>query len=196
MQWITPKTDWAATVDESGHYIGDYLNTDDYNRIKNNIEFLASEARAYWPVFIRTMPDKTYEEYPYADEINQIADNLDAINQYIGCEIGTKTEYTANGAFIGYEDLNRIESACVAIYEALQGLYTKPPRLPFKMGAAYWPHKNPKLPRADKTHLPFGISTRLGSSYHPFKTPAPVKVVTERKKLPFRMGSEYFPFKQ
>lgn len=196
MEWITPKTDWAATVDESGQYTGDFLNIEDYNRIKNNIEFLASVAKQYWPVVIRTMPDKTYEEYPYADEINQIADNLEAINEYVNCEIGTKTEYTANGAYIGYEDLNRIESACLDIYEALQGLYTKPPRLPFRMGAAYWPHKIPEIPRANRTYLPFGLHTRLGSKYHPFKVPAQKKIITEGRRLPFRMGSEYFPFKQ
>lgn len=196
MEWLTPKTDWAAHTSESGLYTGDYFNVEDYNRIKNNIEFLADVAKNYWPIFIRTLPDKTYEEYPYADEINQIADNLDSINEYIHCEIGTKTEYTANGAFIGYEDLNRIERGCLAIYEALQGLYTRPPRLPFRMGAQYWPHKVPKLPRADKTHLPFNLNTRLGAAYHPFKNPVQEKVITEGRRLPFRMGSDYFPFKQ
>ena len=26
MEWITPKTDWAASTDESGKYTGDYFS--------------------------------------------------------------------------------------------------------------------------------------------------------------------------
>ena len=40
MEWITPKTDWAARKDAEGKYTGDYFNTEDYNRIKNKIEIL------------------------------------------------------------------------------------------------------------------------------------------------------------
>ena len=85
MQWIEPKTDWAARKDDEGKYAGDYFNIVDYNRIKNNIEFLGAVARKFWPVFVRAMPDRNYEEYPYADEINTLADNLEAINVF---EIG------------------------------------------------------------------------------------------------------------
>lgn len=193
MEWITPKTDWAPAT--GAQYTGDYLNIEDYNRIKNNIEYLAYIGKSIWPVHVKSMPDKEYSEYPYADEINQISDNLESLNEYLNCEIGTKTEYTENGAFIGYQDLNRIESACLQIYEALMHQTTKPRTLPFRMGDPYWPLKNPKIYHPGKTHLPFVFGTRLGGAYYPLKTPAtPKPVETRRKRLPFRLGSEYWPF--
>lgn len=167
MEWIKPKTDWEARQDSKGNYVGDYFNAADYNRIKNNIEFLGAMAGKLWPVLVKAMPDRGFEEYPYADEINTLADNLEAINAYVGCEIGEKTEYIANGAFIGYEDLNRIESACLDMYETMRSLYKRARKLPFRLGGSYYPHKMPKI----------------------------LKVET-RKRLAFRLGSDYFPTKE
>lgn len=194
MQWIEPKTDWAARKDEDGRYVGDYFNTMDYNRIKNNIEFLGAVARQFWPVFVRAMPDRNYEEYPYADEINTLADNLEAINAFLGCEIGQKTVYTANGAFIGYDDLNRLESACLKLYEAMWNLYTRPVKLPFRLGSEYYVQKNPRIP-PKKTRLPFRLGIRFGGTYYPHEMPSIPHAETKHKKLPMRLGSEYFPFK-
>ena len=181
MQWITPKTDWTPTIDAQGKYTGDYLNIEDYNRIKNNIEFLAHTAKQFWPVKVKAMPDKEYQEYPYADEINQISDNLDEINKYIGYNIGTKTEYSENGAFI----------------DKLRALYSKPRSLPFRIGSEYWPLKQPKVIRPARTHLPFTLGTRLGGAYYPFKNPEQVETpTTKQKQLPYRLGAEYWPFKE
>ena len=195
MEWLTPKTDWAPSTDAQGKYVGDFLNIEDYNRIKNNIEFLAHLARSFWPVKVKALPNKAHEEYPYADEINQISDNLDELNRYVNCNIGTKTEYSENGAYINFEDLNRIESATVDIYERLQVLYSKPKHLPYRLGAEYWPLKNPKVRKIGRTHLPFKLGARLGGAYYPFKMPdTPDIPETKQKRLPFRLGSEYWPF--
>ena len=139
MEWITPKTDWAASTDESGKYTGDYFNITDYNRIKNNIEFLGAVAHQFWPVFVRAMPDRNYQEYPYADEINILSENLEAINKYVGCDIGEKTEYADDGAFIGFADLNRIESACLKMYEEMRFLYTRPHANSLQTGRPVFP---------------------------------------------------------
>lgn len=195
MEWITPKTDWAAREDGSGNYIGDYFNITDYNRIKNNIEFLGEVAHQFWPVFVKAMPDRNYQEYPYADEINTLSTNLEAINQYVNCEIGSSTTYEDNGNFIGYEDLNRIESACLKIYEAMHGLYIKPSALPFRMGARYYPLKNPQTPPR-KLRLPFNGSVRLGGTYYPFKPGEIEKIETTQKRLKIKLGSSYFPFRE
>lgn len=201
MEWITPKTDWMARQDEAGKYAGDYFNTLDFNRLKNNIEFLGAMAHEFWPVFVRAMPDRKYEEYPFADEINTLADNLEAINAFVDCEIGQKTVYEENGAFIGYEDLNRLESACLKLYEAMWNLYTRPVKLPFRLGAFYYPLKNPRIPEPKepaRLRLPFGLGTRLGGAYYPFKAPSAYEepqVVTELRRLPFRLGDQYFPLK-
>ena len=195
MQWIEPKTDWAARKDDEGKYAGDYFNIVDYNRIKNNIEFLGTVARKFWPVFVRAMPDRNYEEYPYADEINTLADNLEAINAFVGCEIGQKTVYSDNGAFIGFDDLNRLESACLKLYEAMRNLYTRPMKLPFRLGSQYYALKNPRIP-PKKTRLPLRLGIRFGGTYYPHEMPSIPHVETKHKKLPMRLGSEYFPFKK
>ncbi len=195
MQWIEPKIDWMIKIDENGKYIGDYFNVLDFNRIKSNIEFLATKAQQFWPVFVRAMPDRKYEEYPYADEINTLAENLETINIFTGCEIGQKTVYTANGAFIGFEDLNRLETACLKIYEAMQDLYTKPVKLPIRLGSKYYALKNPKI-SLRKTRLPLKLSIRFGGTYYPHKIPNISRIETKCKKLPIKLGSEYFPFKK
>lgn len=195
MEWITPKTDWQALEDENGNYVGDYFNISDYNRIKNNIEFLGAIAHQFWPVFVRAMPDRNYQEYPYADEINQLADNLEAINEFVGCEIGVKTVYTENSAFIGSDDLNRIESACLMIYEAMQYNYTRPAKLPRRLGAGYWPLKDPKIPPR-RTRLPLRMGIRLGGTYYPFGMPDIPDLSTKQKQMPRRLGGMYFPFKK
>ena len=200
MEWITPKTDWAASTDESGKYTGDYFNIKDYNRIKNNIEFLGAVAHQFWPVFVRAMPDRNYQEYPYADEINVLSENLEAINKYVGCDIGEKTEYADNGAFIGFADLNRIESACLKMYEEMRFLYTRPHAIPFRLGGRYFPLKDPRIPepvKPSKLRLPFAFGSRFGGAYHPFKSPAPYHkppVITPKRRLPYRLGGQYFPF--
>ena len=194
MEWITPKTDWATSTDESGKYTGDYFNITDYNRIKNNIEFLGAVAHQFWPVFVRAMPDRNYQEYPYADEINTLADNLEAINAFVGYEIGQKTVYQDNDAFIGYEDLNRLETACLKLYEAMWNLYTRPVKLPFRLGPKYYALKNPRIP-PKKTRLPLRLGIRFGGTYYPHEMPSILHVETKHKKLPMRLGAEHFPFK-
>ncbi len=195
MEWLEPKTNWQASEDESGEYTGDYFNIEDYNRIKNNIEFLGSLAKEYWPIFVKSQPDHAYEEYPYADEVNTLGDNLESINAYIGAEIGTKTIYEANGTFIGCEDLNRLESACMTLYNTMQGLYIRPKKLPYRLGGGYYPLKDPRIPHR-KLRLPFTLGTRLGGNYYPLETPTlPEKVTTEQRRVPFKLGGEYFPTK-
>lgn len=132
--WQTPKTDWKW-VDENH---GDFFECSDYNRIKGNIEHLKEMAAAiYLPFEIADMgQDKARGDYPYADEINLLADNLETIvsNTY-PVSIGQKTVYEDNGVFIGYADLNRIEAACLSIYNNLNRIRASKMRLAFRFGA-------------------------------------------------------------
>lgn len=134
MMWQQPKTNWRW-VDEKN---GDFFECTDYNRIKGNIEYLAALAKEiYLPFAIENMgEDKTRADYPYADEINRLSDNLEIIvaNTY-PVEIGSKTVYEDNGAFLGFADLNRIESACLNIYNNLNRIKAGKMRLAFRMGA-------------------------------------------------------------
>ncbi|SCY03264.1 hypothetical protein SAMN02910371_00804 [Butyrivibrio sp. INlla14] len=132
--WQTPKTDWAWRSETEG----DFFEYTDYNRIKGNIEYLKELAKeVYLPFSIIDMGnDKTRSDYPYADEINTLADNLEIIveNTY-PVSIGTKTVYEDNGKFIGYADLNRIESATLNIYNNLNRIKAGKFRLSFRFGA-------------------------------------------------------------
>ena len=114
--WQTPKTTWAP---------GDCFNIEDYNRIKGNLNVLHEIAMSAWLEFpfVKMGADKTYSDISYyADEIDLFEDNLDAINNgTCGLAIGEKKTYEANKVFIGSEELNRIESACLKLHEYLTG---------------------------------------------------------------------------
>jgi hypothetical protein len=118
MAWIEPKTDWSAADS-----IDNRFDATDYNRIKNNIQYLTELAELLKLHFtIEDMgADKSYDSPGfYADEINLFGTNLDIVNKgTFGIDIGEAVTYYANGKFIGYADLNRIESACLRVYDLL-----------------------------------------------------------------------------
>lgn len=127
--WQTPKTNWQANDD---------VLCSDYNRIKGNLYFLQELALTiYFPFKFKQMgEDKTEEQYPYADEINLLADNLEllAAGSY-HVNVGAKTIYEDNGPYIAYEDLNRIESAILILYDNLNRIKAGKTRLSFRLGA-------------------------------------------------------------
>lgn len=131
--WQTPKTDWKWISEEEG----DFFESGDYNRIKGNIEHLKSLAlQAFLPFKFEAMgQDKIVKEYPYADEINLLADNLENIvaGTY-PVNIGAKTIYVDNGIFIGYADLNRIETGCLTVYNRLTQIQAGKKRLSITLG--------------------------------------------------------------
>lgn len=99
MSWSTPKTDWnGETVD--GVYTGDRFNAVDFNRIKNNLEYLRELAIKMYDEFaIQSVgSDKTVKDYFYADEINALEANLVTINTHsLKRSYGTAPTYAANG---------------------------------------------------------------------------------------------------
>ena len=134
MRWQEPKTNWAWR----GESEGDFFEYTDYNRIKNNLNYLKElAASVYLPFKMKDMGgDKTRSDYPYADEINMLADNLEMIVTHTyPVPIGTKTVYEDNGKFIGFEDLNRLESVCLEIYRNLNRIKAGKYRLSFRLGA-------------------------------------------------------------
>lgn len=114
MVWQTPKVDWSAA---------DYLNKEDYNRWINNIEYLHNRSKEVSAGFdMLPMVRKSYEDYPYADEMNAIEDNLYALSQAMYPYSTTvKKTYYANQPMPNYRDFNRIESLLLERYELLQG---------------------------------------------------------------------------
>ena len=114
--WKKPKTNWQAS---------DLFNVEDYNRIKGNLNEIRTQAQAVWPDFEYSEmgADKTYQDYSfYADEINLFEENIENLCKGIfPFAVGEKKTYEANNPFIDWRELNRIEQACLLIYENVIG---------------------------------------------------------------------------
>lgn len=121
MSWSTPKTDWnGETV--GGVYTGDRFNAVDFNRIKNNLEYLRELAIKMYDEFaIQSVgSDKTVKDYFYADEINALEANLVIINtRSLKRSYGTAPTYAANGNTMDFKELNRLEGAILDLYDRL-----------------------------------------------------------------------------
>jgi hypothetical protein len=120
--WITPKTDWSGSTDANGIYTGDKFNATDFNRIKNNLDHLRELAIEVYKDFsiVSVGDDRTPADYFYADEINQLEDNLNTINtNTYKRPYGTAPRYVDNGNTPDFVELNRIESAMLDLYISL-----------------------------------------------------------------------------
>lgn len=122
MSWETPKTDWYGETDSSGNYTGDRFNAVDFNRIKNNLEYLVELATVLFEEFsiVNVGNDKSQGDYFYADEINQMEENLNTINAAsLQMSYGDSPTYYENGYTMDYNELNRLESAMLDLYNRL-----------------------------------------------------------------------------
>lgn len=120
--WETPKTDWHYELDSEGLYVGDRFNATDFNRIKNNLEYLRElTIKMYDDFTIYALgTDRTPMDYFYADEINQLEENLNTVNQRsIKGAYGSAPSYTANGNIMDFAELNRLEGAILDLYDKL-----------------------------------------------------------------------------
>ena len=132
MEWIEPKTDWDIT---------DYFNIDDYGRIVNNIAYLKEYAKTILlnlenvEFSENIVNDKTYSSMIYASEINAIEDKLEELNlKTYAINIGEKKTYYPNEKTMNYDDLNRIETACLNIFKTISSHINEIQRFPFTLG--------------------------------------------------------------
>lgn len=122
MSWETPKTDWYGYTNASGVYVGDRFNATDFNRIKNNLVYLRDLAIQLYDEFniVDVGRDRTPVDYFYADEINQLEQNLNTINsKTIKRSYGSTPSYNENGYIMDYTELNRLESAILDLYDRI-----------------------------------------------------------------------------
>ena len=129
MTWIEPKTNWS---------VNDRFNIGDFNRIKNNLNYLRDKVvQLIRPLDISDMgADMTsYSEYWNVDIFNLFETNLEKIakNSY-GKNYGESLRFFENGGFIKYDELNRIESATLDIYNMLVNQEAGMRRMPFVLG--------------------------------------------------------------
>ena len=110
MAWTTPKTNWV---------LSDRFNISDYNRIKNNLQYLMDRVTHLFKPFQQYDMGADvvgYTGYRTATQFNHIEQNLENMNKAaLNRDYGATKTFYANGAFIKYDELNRIESACVNI---------------------------------------------------------------------------------
>ena len=122
MAWSTPKTDWFGSTDSEGVYTGDRFDAVDFNRIKNNLEYLRTLAiKMYEDFSINALgADRAYSDYFYADEINKLEENLVTINEHsLNRSYGTSPTYSDNTPVMDFTELNRLESAILDLYDRL-----------------------------------------------------------------------------
>lgn len=126
--WTEPKTDWVRTDD---------IKYSDYNRIKNNIEYLRKLSLELFPDFpFEDMgDDKINSDYPFADEYNALEDNLESLRQntFLFDDSNAK-EWYDNMPTLTYEDFNRIESACLSFKNGFDSIKANKTKLSFRCG--------------------------------------------------------------
>ena len=76
-----------------------------------------------------------YTGFWSVEKFNLFETNLDLLNEKIlSRDFGTKQVFFENGPFIGYAELNRIESAILDMKESLDNMYSGLRRMPFRLG--------------------------------------------------------------
>lgn len=130
MQLITPKTNWVSD---------DYVNAEDFNRIRNNLLYLYDESKKYYADYILTKKvenEALYSTYAYAEIWNFIEFTLNDIssNTYTLKDIGTMKEFFPYNFYIDYKELNRIEKAILRYHKMLLGQKNTIPKLSFILG--------------------------------------------------------------
>lgn len=128
--WTEPKIDWSST---------DRFNISDYNRIKNNIQWLCDKANELYASFLYADMGNdivSYDSYWKAEFFNAFEENVEAINRNIFTQdYGVSQRFFENGPFIKWDELNRIENACLSMKDILQRQEAgKTTRLSFRLG--------------------------------------------------------------
>lgn len=121
MAWSTPKTDWSASYSGTT-YTGDYFTYVDFNRIRNNLEYLTDMAeQLYATTWSIGLPDtKGVNNKPYAHQVNALETRLHEMNkQTVNVPIGTQKTFYDNGKFPDAAEWNRIESATLVLLNHL-----------------------------------------------------------------------------
>lgn len=140
-EWIPPKTDWKIEYDSDGNYTGDYFEPEDYNRIKNNVNYLRDFVKY---LFARNPEFEDLGEDVYYGSPNEMTaswwtklqENLENINQEsLGLWSGEKEIYVSNERGRLLEELIRIETMCLELYNTFVIVEKNKPRLDFRLGS-------------------------------------------------------------
>ena len=138
---LTPYTAWTIQYDSEGEYTGDFFNVEDYDRIKQNIEYLREYAYFLYGGFtMRGMVAVTVENYGYASTIDALDANLEAIaaNTFRPPDMMPVKQWRGNQPPPGADDWNRIENTCLLLFEQFERQFACLPKLAFELkGSAF-----------------------------------------------------------
>lgn len=138
---LTPYTAWTIQYDSEGEYTGDFFNVEDYDRIKQNIEYLREYAYFLYGGFtMRGMVTVTVESYGYASTIDALDANLEAIaaNTFWPPDMLPVKQWRGNQPPPGADDWNRIENTCLLLFEQFERQSACLPKLAFELkGSAF-----------------------------------------------------------
>ena len=130
IEWTEPKTNWSSN---------DRFNISDFNRIKNNILWLHEKSLKLYKDFnVEYMGEDilSYESYWNVEYFNAFETNVDKINSEIYSQnFGISQKFFENGPFIKWEELNRIENACLQMKDILERQELGLPKLSFRLGS-------------------------------------------------------------
>lgn len=130
IEWTEPKTNWSST---------DRFNISDFNRIKNNLKWLHNKSiELYRDFAIEDMGEDitSYESYWNVNYFNAFEENVNKINSEIYSQnFGISQNFFENGPFIKWEELNRIENACLQMKDILERQELGLQKLSFRLGS-------------------------------------------------------------
>lgn len=134
-EWESPKINWSGEWNGE-NYIGDYFTYVDYNRIINNLMFLAGYAsQMYKVISIENLNEKKEADLIYADEVNEIENGLEYINNLTYMLPFSKKVWKENRNVPTADDWNRIEKLQLDLYNSLISQKEAQHRLAFDMGS-------------------------------------------------------------
>ena len=114
---------------------------EDYDRIKQNIEYLREYAYFLYGGFtMRGMVAVTVESYGYASTIDALDANLEAIaaNTFRPPDMLPVKQWRGNQPPPGADDWNRIENTCLLLFEQFERQSACLPKLAFELkGSAF-----------------------------------------------------------
>ena len=153
--WQEPKTNWVST---------DFFNFSDYNRIKNNIQYLRElSISLFYDVPYEEMGDdkNSYTQYPYADEFNAMEQNLENMREYafLYDNADMRTWYD-NAPTPNYEDFNRLENACLLFYTGFTNQKKNKGFLSFRLGNSHFKSERNVGTQVTKDRLSFVLGNQ------------------------------------
>ena len=124
MAWTTPKTNWSN---------GDFYNIEDWQRMRDNAEYLCDACNAVNGTNIESkLPWKELNDILYYEDMNDLYSAVMKVASVY--EKDYRFNFTANMSMLGAEELNRFESLELELYNYMKSQLSMLPRLAVVLG--------------------------------------------------------------